>query len=122
MALLVFNVFQLAGLMMAAFILGVVAYMVMPAVNIIMFSVVPPETKASTISCSNVILNLVTAVLSLLVGVISDATELRLAFGGTIVVMFALGVIVSLVLLRTFRKDVAHQQTLIATQIATVSS
>jgi MFS family permease len=122
MALLVFNLFQLAGLMTAAFFLGVVAYMVMPAVNIIMFSVVPPETKASTISCSNVILNLVIALLSLLIGVVSDATELRLAFGGTIIVMFALGIVVSLALLRTFRNDVAHQQAIVAAQIAAASS
>lgn len=122
MSLFVFNLFKLAGLMTAAFFLGVVAYMVMPAVSIIMFSVVPPETKATTISCSNVILNLVISVLSLLIGVISDATELRLAFGGTIIVMFALGIIVSLSLLRTFRRDAANQQATIARQIATVAS
>ena len=118
MSLFVFNLFQLTGLMVAAFFLGVVAYMVMPAVNIIMFSVVPPETKASTISSSNVILNLVTSVLSLLIGVISDATELRLAFGGTIMVMFAVGIVVSFTLLRTFRSDVARQQARVAQQIA----
>jgi MFS family permease len=118
MALLVFNLFRLAGLMIAAFFLGVVAYMVMPAVSIIMFSVVPPETKATTISCSNVILNLVIALLSLLIGVVSDATELRLAFGGTIIVMFALGIIVSLTLLHTFRDDVARQQAVVAAQVA----
>lgn len=122
MALLVFNLFQLAGLMIAAFFLGVVAYMVMPAVNIIMFSVVPPETKATTISCSNVILNLVIALLSLAIGVISDATELRLAFGGTIIVMFAFGIVVSLALLRTFQNDMVHQQAVVESQIAAASS
>lgn len=122
MSLFVFNLFQLTGLMTAAFFLGVVAYMVMPSVNIIMFSVVPPETKATTISFSNVILNLVIAVLSLLIGVVSDATELRLAFGGTIIVMFVLGIIVSLALLRTFHNDAAHQQAVVATQIAAASS
>jgi MFS family permease len=118
MSLFVFNLFQLAGLMAAAFFLGVVAYMVMPAVSIILFSVVPPETKATTIAFSNVILNLVIAVLSLLIGLISDATELRLAFGGTIMIMFALGILVALALLRTFLTDVAHQQAAVATQIA----
>lgn len=121
MSLFVFNLFQLTGLMTAAFFLGVVAYMVMPAVNIILFSVVPPETKATTISFSNVILNLVIAILSLLIGIVSDATELRLAFGGTIIVMFVLGILVSLALLRTFRSDVARQQVAIATQIATAN-
>jgi MFS family permease len=122
MSLLVFNLFQLAGLMIAAFFLGLVAYMVMPAVNIILFSVVPPETKATTISFSNVILNLVIALLSLLIGIVSDATELRLAFGGTIFLMFALGIVVSLALLRTFRNDVAHREAALALQIAAASS
>jgi MFS family permease len=118
MSLFVFNLFQLAGVMTSAFFLGVVAYMVMPAVNIIMFSVVPPETKATTISFSNVILNLVTAGLSLLIGIVSDATELRLAFGGTIVLMFGVGIVVSLLLLRTFQRDTTRQQAIVAQQIA----
>jgi MFS family permease len=120
MALLVFNLFQLAGLMTAAFFLGVVAYMVMPAVSIILFSVVPPETKATTISVSNVILNLVIAVLSLLIGVISDATELRWAFGGAVIVMFALGILVSLALLRTMREDVARQQAVVESRVGEI--
>jgi MFS family permease len=118
MALLVFNLFDLAGLMTAAFFLGVVAYMVMPAVNIIMFSVVTPETKATTISTSNVILNLVIAVLSMLIGVVSDAFELRLAFGGVVIIMFMLGVGVCLALLRTFRKDTAAQRATVSTRVA----
>jgi MFS family permease len=117
MALVVFNLFHLAGLMAAAFFLGVVAYMVMPAVSIILFSVVPPEMKATSISASNVILNLVIALLSLLIGVISDAAELRLAFGGVVILMFLLGVGVSLALLRTFRRDAALRQSLVAARI-----
>jgi MFS family permease len=117
MAILVFNMFQLAALMTAAFFLGVVAYMVMPAVSIILFSVVPPETKATTISASNVILNLVIALLSLMIGVVSDATELRLAFGGAVIVMFALGVVVSLALLRTIGKDIHRQQAIVESRI-----
>ncbi len=117
MALVVFNLFQLGGLMAAAFFLGVVAYMVMPAVSIILFSVVPPEMKATSISASNVILNLVIALLSLLIGVISDAAELRLAFGGSVILMFMIGIGVSLALLRTFRRDVALRQALVAARI-----
>lgn len=117
MSLLVFNLFKLPGLMTAAFFLGVVAYMVMPAINIILFSVVPPETKATAISSSNVILNLVIALLSLLVGVVSDATELRLALGGTIVIMFALGALVSLLLLRTFGRDASRREAAVTARI-----
>jgi MFS family permease len=117
LALLVFNLFSLAWLMTAAFFLGLVAYMVMPAINIILFSVVPPETKATTISASNVILNLVTAALSYLIGRVSDAAGLRLAFSGAVLFMFALGIFFSLALLRTLVRDVSRQKALVATRL-----
>ncbi len=116
MAFLVFNLFQLAWVMTAAFFLGVVSYMVLPAVSIGMFSVVPPETKATTISTSNIILNLVIAVLSFLIGAISDATELRLSFGGVVLVMFTLGIAICLALLRTLKGDIARHQVLVETR------
>lgn len=117
MAALLFNIFHLGWLMTTAFFMGLVTYMVMPAVSIIMFSVVPPETKATTISVSNVILNLVISLLSLLIGIVSDAAELRLAFGGVVVVMFLLGVGVCLALMRTFREDVARQQAIVKSRV-----
>jgi MFS transporter, Spinster family, sphingosine-1-phosphate transporter len=118
LSLVVFNLFNLAWLMLAAFCLGLVAYMVMPAVSIIFFSVVPPETKATTISTSNIILNLVTAIVSYLIGRYSDAYGLRPAFGGAVLFMFGLGIVVSLVLLRTIRGDVARQKELVASRIS----
>jgi MFS family permease len=116
MAMLVFNLFQLAWLMVAAFFLGLVSYMVMPAVSMIQFSVVPPETKASTISVSNVILNLVIAFLSLMIGILSDATELRLAFGGAVILMFIVGTVVSITLLGTIRRDIDRRQAIVETR------
>jgi len=118
MALLVFNLFVLGWLMAAAFLLGLVTYMVMPAVNILLFSVVPPETKATTISASNVLLNLVIAVLSLLIGMISDAAGLRLAFGGVIITMYLLGIGVCLALLRRFPTDMQHRDQEVAERVA----
>jgi MFS family permease len=118
-AVLVFNLFQMAALMTAAFCLGVVTYMVMPAVSIIQFSVVPPETKATTISASNVVLNLVIAILSFLIGVVSDATELRLAFGGMTLLMYVLGIGVCLTLLRTFEADMHKRDLLVEGRVAT---
>jgi MFS family permease len=117
MALFLFNIFNLAALMTVAFFMGVISYMALPAVSIIEFSVVPPETKATTISASNVILNLVISVLSLLIGVVSDVAELRLAFGGAVFLMFFLGIIVCLSLLRTFRNDLAHQQATVLSRV-----
>ncbi len=117
MALLVFSFFTLAAVMTAAFFLGVISYMVLPAVNHMMFGVVPPETRATTISASNVILNLAISILSLLIGVISDATELRYAFGGVVVIMFGVGIVVSVALLRTLRADLARQRALVEGRI-----
>lgn len=117
-ALLMFNLFALTPVMAVAFVLGVVTYLVMPSVTLIQFTVVPPEMKATTISASNVVLNLVISVLTLFIGIISDAYGLRWAFGGAILLMYALGIVVSLFLLRTYPKDVARRNALVAERVA----
>jgi hypothetical protein len=73
--------------------------------------------KATTISASNVVLNLVISVLTLLIGIISDAYGLRWAFGSAILLMYALGIVVSLFLLRTYPRDVARRNALVAEQV-----
>jgi uncharacterized membrane protein YqjE len=83
----------------------------------IQFSVVPPEMKATTISASNVVLNLVISVLTLFIGIISDAYGLRLAFGGAILLMYVLGIIVCLFLLRTYRRDMERRNELVAARV-----
>jgi hypothetical protein len=57
-ALLMFNLFLLTLVMVVAFVLGAVTYLVMPSVTLIQFTVVPPEMKATTISASNEVLSL----------------------------------------------------------------
>ena len=116
-ALLLFNLFVLGTVMAVAFVLGLVTYLVLPSVTLIQFTIVPPEMKASTISASNVVLNLVIAVLSFFIGVVSDAAGLRLAFGGAIIVMYALGIVVSLFLLRTYPRDVERRNALVADRV-----
>jgi len=118
LALLVFNLFQLGWLMTAVFFLGLMTYLVMPSVNIILFSVVPPEMKASSISASNVVLNLVISVVTFVIGVVSDAAGLRLAMGGMILLMYALGVIVSLLLIKHLRGDMQRRDDLVAARMA----
>jgi MFS family permease len=113
-ALLVFSLFNLGWLMAAVFFLGLVTYLVMPSVNVIFFSIVPPEMKASTISASNVLLNLVIAVITFFIGVISDAAGLRLAISGAILLMYGLGTVVSLTLLRTYLRDVEQRNMAVA--------
>ena len=108
-ALALFNLFNLAWVMLAAFALGTITYLVMPSVSLIQFTIVPPEMKASTISASNVVLNLVIAILTLVIGVVSDAFGLRLAFGGAILIMYILGFIVCIFLLRTYEQDVERR-------------
>jgi MFS family permease len=117
-ALLLFNLFTLAPVMAVAFVLGLVTYLVLPSVTLIQFTVVPPEMKATTISASSVVLNLVISVLTLFIGVISDAAGLRLAFGGAIILMYVLGIVVSLSLLRTYPRDVALRDALVAERVA----
>jgi len=117
-ALLLFNLFTLTPVMVVAFVLGLVTYLVMPSVTMIQFSVVPPEMKATTISASNVVLNLVISVLTFFIGVVSDAAGLRWAFGGAIILMYALGIVVSLFLLRTYPRDVARRNALVAERVA----
>jgi MFS family permease len=117
MSILVFNVFELGLIMVAGFFLGLIGFMVMPAVTILMYSVVPPETKATTISTSNIILNFVIAVLSFVIGYMSDLFELRYAFGGVVIVMYGLGILVSWGLLRTIRMDMAHQQQVVESRV-----
>lgn len=116
-ALLLFNLFVLGTVMAVAFVLGLVTYLVLPSVTLIQFTIVPPEMKASTISASNVVLNLVIAVLSFFIGVVSDAAGLRLAFGGAILLMYALGIVVSLFLLRTYPRDVERRNALVADRV-----
>ncbi len=113
-ALLMFNLFALTPVMVVAFILGTVTYLVMPSVNIILFSVVPPEMKATTISASNVVLNLVISILTFFIGVVSDAAGLRLAFGGAILLMYTLGIVVCFFLLRTYLHDMERRNSLVA--------
>ena len=117
LALLVFNLFQLGWLMLAVFFLGLATYLVMPSVSLILFSVVPPEMKASSISASNVMLNLVISIVTFFIGLVSDAAGLRLAMGGMILVMYLLGTLASLGLLRTLRRDMQQRNDLIAAHL-----
>jgi hypothetical protein len=47
---------------------------------------------------------------------------LRLAFGGAVIVMFAMGIVVSLALLRTIGKDVLRQQAIVESRITATDS
>jgi len=118
MAMVVFSRSELAQLMTAAFFLGLLTYMVMPAVNMIMFGVVPPEAKASTISASNVILNLVTAFISLFIGISADRYGLRFGFGGAVLFMYLVGIVVCLALIKRYPQDMQVRDQQVAGKIA----
>jgi hypothetical protein len=48
---------------------------------------------------------------------VSDAAQLRIAFGGAVLLMFGLGIIVCLALFRTLRRDMAQQRAVIQERI-----
>lgn len=118
LAALVFSLNSLVPLMAAAFCLGVITYMVQPAVNVVLFSVVPPEMKATTISASNVVLNLAVAVVSFLVGMISDLAGLRLAFGGSVLLTYVAGIGVCLALLRSYGRDIQRRDAVVEQRVS----
>ena len=118
MAVVVFSLDTLGPLMAAAFCLGVITYMVQPAVTMVLFSVVPPELKATTISASNVVLNLAVAVVSILVGIVSDAAGLRLAFGGSVLLTYVAGIGVCLALLRNFGRDMRQRDAIVEEHVS----
>jgi len=51
--------------------------------------------------------------------VVSDAGGLRLGFGGAVLVMYILGVVVCLGLLRTLGRDVARRQAVVEGRVVT---
>ena len=120
LALVVFNINRLAPLMAAAFFLGLATYMAQPAVTVVLFGVTAPEARATTISASNIVLNLAVALVSLLIGMVSDAAGLRLAFGGSVLAAYSFGVLVCLGLLRTYGRDVSRRDARVAEKVVEV--
>jgi MFS family permease len=120
---LVFALRDLTAVLVAGFFLGIFGYLVMPAINVMILDVVPPETRASAIAADGVILSAVSALTAFAIGAVSHfvglrqgLTEgnLRAGFQGATTVLLGGGVIVSLVLLRTTPEDMARLREYVA--------
>jgi MFS family permease len=95
-ALLLFNIFNLTWVMAAAFFFGLVGYMIFPSITVMMYDIVPPETKATVMASDGVLTGLVAAGASILIGLLSrQFGSLRLAFGGVSLFFLAAGAILA---------------------------
>jgi MFS family permease len=116
MATLVFALADLTAVLVAGFFLGLFGYLIMPAINVMIFDVIPPETRSTALAVDSVILSGVSGLAALTIGAVSHyagqarglgAGDLRAGFQGTATALLAGGVIVALILLRTAPGDMA---------------
>jgi len=114
MSFAVFATEDLATVQIAGFFMGVFGYLATPAVNVMIFDVVPPETRSSALAADGVILSAFSALASFSIGAVSHYVGIRqglaegnlhAGFQGTATVFLIGAVIVSLALLRTSPGD-----------------
>jgi MFS family permease len=116
MATIVFGLTSLTAVLVAGFFLGLFGYLIMPAINVMLFDVVPPETRSTALAADGVILSGVSALAAFGIGAISHyaglaqgiATgDMRVGFQAVITVLLAGGVLFALALLRAMPADMA---------------
>jgi MFS family permease len=116
MAVVVFALQDLTAVLVAGFFLGLFGYLIMPAINVMLYDVVPPEIRSTATAADGVILSAVSALTAFAIGAISHYAgqvqglaggNLRVGFQGAVTVLLAGGVITSLALLRTAPADMA---------------
>jgi MFS family permease len=118
MSAVVFALQDLTAVLVAGFFLGGFGYLVMPAINVILYEVVPPETRASATAADGVILSACSALTAFAIGAVShyvgarqgltvDEGNLRVGFQGATTVLLSGGILASLALLRTTPADMA---------------
>ena len=62
MSFVVFALRDLTAVLVTGFFLGLFGYMIMPAINVVMFDVVPPETRSSAVAADGAILSAFSAI------------------------------------------------------------
>jgi MFS family permease len=116
MATIVFALEDLTAVLVAGFFLGLFGYLIMPAINVMLFDVVPPEVRSTALAADGVILSGVSALTAFAVGAVSHYVgqarglavgDLRAGFQGAVTVLLAGGVLFSLALLRAAPADMA---------------
>jgi MFS family permease len=114
MSVVVFALRDLTAVLVAGFLLGLFGYMIMPAINVMLYDVVPPETRASATAADAVILSAFSALTAFAIGAVSHVVgirqglavgNLRAGFQGAATVLLIGGIMFSLVLLRAAPAD-----------------
>ncbi len=118
-SLVMFNLFSLVPVMIVAFVLGVTGYMILPTITIMIYDIVPPETKATSMAGDGIVLGLVSAGASAGIGLLSrQLGDLRIAFGGACVFFLAVGAVLAFVIARRIPADIQDQDRLVASRVA----
>jgi len=116
LSVVVFSLTSLTAVLVAGFFLGLFGYLIMPAINVILYDVVPPETRSSATAADGVVMSTVSALTGLTIGAVSqyvgalqglEEGNLRVAFQGAATVLLSGGIILSLILLRIAPRDMA---------------
>jgi MFS family permease len=129
MSIIVFALRDLTAVLVAGFFLGVFGYLYMPTINVILYDVVPPETRSSATAADGVFVSGFSALTSLAIGAVShyvglwqelDSGNLRAGFQGAVTVLLGSGVVFALLLLRTAPADMAALRHYIARRAVSV--
>jgi MFS family permease len=114
MSFVVFALRDLTAVLVAGFFLGLFGYMIMPATNVMIFDVVPPETRSSALAADAVILSACSALTAFAIGALSHYVglrqglpdgNLRAGFQGASTALLTGGILLALILLRAAPAD-----------------
>jgi MFS family permease len=128
MSFVVFSLEDLAAVLVAGFFLGLFGYLIMPAVSVMLYDVVPPETRASATAADGLTVSAVSAVASLAIGAVSYKVgawqglaegNLRAGFQGACTVLLAGAVVFAVALLRTLPRDMEALHEYVAQRVTT---
>jgi MFS family permease len=123
MSIVVFALTDLTAVLVAGFFLGLFGYLYMPTINVILFDVVPPETRSSAVAADGVFVSGVSALVAFSIGAVShyvglwqglEEGNLLAGFQGAVTLLLVGAVISSLFLLRTVEADMADLRAYVA--------
>lgn len=129
MSFVVFAVRDLTAVLVAGFFLGLFGYLIMPAINVMLYDVVPPETRSSATAADGVILSATSALTSFAIGAVSYTVgrqqglaegNLRAGFQGAVTVLLTAALLVTLILMRLAPADMAALRQYVARRAVSV--
>jgi MFS family permease len=130
MTVVVFALQDLTAVLVAGFFLGVFGYLIMPAISVILYEVVPPETRSSATAADGVIVSTVSALTAFSIGAVShyvglqqglEQGNLRAGFQLATTVLLSGGIVLSLLLLRSAPADMAALRAYVARRATPVA-